>query len=182
MEIELKFPIENPEKAINKLNALSKKEVEERQKDTYFIPNHRNFVKQNPVSEWLRLRETKGKTTLNYKNWHNKNGKTAVSCDEFETEISDTNNLKRILKNLDFNELITVDKLRKVWKYKDTIIAVDEVADLGFFIEIEASKEFENTEKTKEHLYQILKELNIETGQQDFKGYPHLLLKKKNLI
>jgi predicted adenylyl cyclase CyaB len=182
MEIELKFLLENPEETINQLNKISKQIKESHQKDIYFIPPHRDFIKQIPVSEWLRLRETENKSSINYKRWHNTKEKKAISCDEFETEISDINDLKNILKSLDFKEIIIVEKLRKVWIYKDTEIAIDKVTDLGYFIEIEAKKELNSIKETDEYLRNILEELNIKTGEQDFEGYPYLLLKKKNLV
>ena len=182
MEIESKFPLENSKETIERLNEISKQIKEDYQKDIYFIPKHRDFIKQNPVSEWLRLREGKNKFSINYKKWHNTKEDTTISCDEFETEITNPNNLKKILNALDFKEIITVEKLRKIWIYKDTEIAIDEVKNLGFFIEIEANKEFNNLQEAEEYLYSILKELDIKTGMQDFEGYPYLILKKENLL
>jgi len=182
MEIELKFRLENPEEAIQTLNQISQLKSEEFQKDIYFTPFHRNFISEKPISEWLRVREIKDKKILTYKKWHNSPEKKAISCDEYETEISDINNLKNILKSLNFSELIIVNKLRKNWEFKDTLISIDDVDEIGHFIEIEANKEFQSIEEAKEHLYNILKELNIKTGLQDYEGYPFLLLKKKNLF
>ncbi|MDP2946613.1 MAG: CYTH domain-containing protein, partial [Nanoarchaeota archaeon] len=83
---------------------------------------------------------------------------------------------------LNFKELISVEKNRNVWNYKDTEIAIDEVKELGSFIEIEAKGNFTNIEEVKKHLYEILKEIGAEVGEQDFEGYPYLLLKKKGLL
>lgn len=58
VEIELKFPLENAEELIEELRKISEPKGEY-QKDTYFIPPHRDFLNQNPISEWLRIRETK---------------------------------------------------------------------------------------------------------------------------
>lgn len=185
IEIELKFPLENPDETIQTLNEKAEQIKEDYQKDVYYLPIHRNFIEKKPVSEWLRIRETKNKSTINYKRWHN-NTSNAVSCDEFETVIEDIEPLKNILNKLDFKELIIVEKIRKNWKYKDTIISIDEITDLGHFIEIEIEKhEFEgikNIKQAKEYLYRILNELNMKLGKQDFEGYPYLLLKKRGLI
>jgi len=44
------------------------------------------------------------------------------------------------------------------------------------------SKKDKLLEKAKKYLYEILGELNLKLGKQDFEGYPYLLLKKKGLI
>ena len=179
IEIELKFPLLNPKELTEKLKSIAKlKKENDFQKDTYYNPAHRNFLNKKPISEWLRLRETGKSFFINYKNWHNEEN-VAISCDEYETKIEDVEVLKNILESLNFKEIITVEKTRSTWHYKDTEIAIDNVKDLGNFIEIEANGNFENIEEAKKHLYEILKELNTELGEQDFEGYPYLLLKGK---
>lgn len=184
VEVELKFPLENAKELIEKLSNISLP-VTSWQKDTYFIPPHRNFIQQSPISEWFRIRESRGeKVVLNYKNWHNKHGECekAVSCDEAETEIEDVNALRTILRSLDFKEIIVVEKERRNWKHNNAAISVDSVKGLGDFIEIEADGYFINVEKAKEHLYRVLEELEARTGEQNFKGYPHLILEKQGSL
>ena len=138
IEVELKFPLLNKDELIKKLNKVAKLEKEEDyQKDVYYIPIHRNFLDKKPVSEWLRLRETKKGFSINYKNWHKKDNPKTVSCDEFETKIESIESIKKILKCLDFNEIVTVEKIRSVWTYKNVEIAIDQIKELGNFIELE---------------------------------------------
>jgi len=178
VEIELKFLLQNAEELMEKLKKLSEP-VEAYQKDTYFIPAHRDFLKQNPISEWLRIRESNKGISLNYKNWHNKDNAKAVSCDESETEFEDVNALRSILKNLDFKEIIVVEKNRTNFLHKNTIISIDKVTGLGDFIEIEADGEFETIEKAKEHLFKVIEELEAKIGEPTYKGYPHIILEKE---
>ena len=183
IEVELKFPLLNHKELIEKLKSIATLEKEgDFQKDTYFNPAHRDFLSKKPVSEWLRLRQSKKGFNLDYKKWHNENN-DAISCEEFETFLENTENLKNILNKLDFKGLIIVEKIRKNWTYKNAIISIDKVTELGDFIEIEIKEnEFKDIEQAKEYLFNILKELNIDVGEQDFEGYPYLLLKKKLLI
>ena len=181
-EVELKFSLLNHEDTIEKLKQTAKLIFEEEyQRDTYYIPEHRNFIIQKPISEWLRIRETKKCFNLNYKKWHNSENEFAVSCDEFETNFEDLNALKNILAELNFREIIMLEKSRSSWNYNDVEISVDEITGLGHFIELEA-RNFNNLEEAKQHLYKILEELNIKVGEQNFKEYPHLLLEKKGLL
>jgi adenylate cyclase class 2 len=181
IEIELKFLLQNVEELVGRLKKLSKPK-ETYQKDTYFIPSHRDFLKQNPISEWLRIRESNKGISLNYKNWHNKHNAEAVSCDECETEFEDVNALKKILENLDFKEIVVVKKNRSNWLYNNTIISIDKVAGLGNFIEIELDEvdgKFENVEESKKHLFNVLEELGVKIGDPIFMGYPHIILEKQ---
>lgn len=183
IEIELKFPLLNLTELTQRLNKIAQpKSTNETQVDTYFSPEHKNFTKQIPISEWLRLRESKKGASINYKKWHNSDGAKTISCDEFETKIENLNVMTKILNALEFQKLITVNKSRHTWTYKDTEIAIDEVKELGNFIEIEAKGNFITIEDAKNHLYLILKELDAKIGEQDFEGYPLLLLKKNKLI
>ena len=182
-EVELKFPLLNHMKLVEKLESVAKPQKQaDFQKDTYFNPAHRDFLSKKPISEWLRLRESKKGFSLNYKRWHNEDGSKAVSCDEFETKIENIDALRKLLESLNFKKLITVDKTRNVWNYKDTEIAIDEVRGLGVFIELEAKGNFTGIEEAKKHLYSVLKEIGAEVGEQDFEGYPYLLLKRNGFL
>jgi len=183
IEVELKFPLLNQEELTEKLESIAKLERQgDHQKDIYYSPAHRDFLSKNPISEWLRLRESSKGFSLNYKKWHNDDGNNTVSCDEFESKIDNIEAFKKLLENLNFKELIVVDKIRTTWNYKDTQIAIAEVKGLGNFIEIEADGDFTDIQEAKEHLYLIIKEIEANVGEQDFQGYPHLLLKKKWLL
>ena len=59
------------------------------------------------------------------KKWHNEDGNKTVSCDEFETKIENLDALKKLFENLNFKELISVEKNRSIWNFKDTEIAID---------------------------------------------------------
>ena len=87
-----------------------------------------------------------------------------------------------MLKALDFKELITVNKIRETYDYKGFEIALDEVAELGFFVEIEANNHLTSVEKTREELYKIAKELGIDTTNEDIRGYPYLMLEKQQKL
>lgn len=183
IEVELKFPLLNPKELIEKLKSIAKLEKQgDFQKDIYFNPPHRDFLGKKLVSEWLRLRESQKGFSLNYKNWHKEIDPKSVSCDEFETKIGNIEALRKLFESLNFKELVTVEKNRSIWNYKDTEIAIDEVKELGNFIEIEARGNFTNIEEAKKHLYLVLKEIGAKVGEQDFEGYPYLLLKKKGLL
>jgi adenylate cyclase class 2 len=179
-EIELKFPLLEIGGLVERLDSVAKRiRFKESQKDTYYIPPHRNFLEAKPVSEWLRLRETAKGASLNYKNWHNHQGAKAISCDEFETMVENTEAIRFILGSLDFREIAVVEKTRNSWLYKDAEISIDDVRELGIFLELELKTGHSGTKDAKERLMVILKEIGAQVGEQDFEGYPFRLLAKK---
>lgn len=180
-EIEIKIPITKEEflKLKEQLKNNSNKTKE--QKDTYYTPKHKNFLAQKYPYEWLRIREQGSKSILNYKHYYPEGAERNTHCDEYETEI-DAKQAEMMLKALDFKELITVDKIRETYDYKGFEIALDEVKELGFFVEIEAINNLETVEKTREELYKIARELKINITNEDLRGYPYLMLEKKGLM
>ena len=178
IEIEIQVKIERPKTLIEFLEKNSVFLSEKQQIDEYFSPAHRDFLGIRPVAEWLRLRQSDKEYSINYKNWHfDKNGKSNY-CDELETKIGDINQVRKILSALDFKSIVIVDKLRKIWTYKDYEIAVDSVKKLGDFVEIEYIGNDKNAdpEKVAKEMISFLKELGCGKIKRNYVGYPFLLL------
>lgn len=179
VEIEVKFPLKNEKAIIAFLNKnAQQKTTRVVQKDSYFTPPHKNFLSPKFPYEWLRLRESGEETVLNYKHFYPENEKTIDYCDEFETKV-DSPVIRKIFANLQFKELVIVEKSRSTWIFKDIEIAIDNVKGLGSFIELEITTPFEDPKKAKEYLYAVIKEIGVETGEEDYRGYPFLLLERK---
>lgn len=180
IEVEITLTLLNGDEVIATLQKLgAKHNRDEYQKDTYYVPPHKNFLDQRPISDWLRIRQTEHDASVTFKRWHNKDNKQAISCDEFETKIEKAEQLHNIFTQLDIKDVVAVEKKRTTYHYGDVEIAIDRVTDLGTYIEIEAKGEFTSIQDAEKHLYAVLKEINAKTGEQDYKGYPHLLLEKK---
>jgi len=179
IEIEVKFPLRNKEAVMLFLNQHAQpKTTSVVQKDTYFTPAHKNFLSNKYPYEWLRLRESGEEIVLNYKHFYPENEKTTDYCDEFETKV-DNSVIRKIFASLQFKELVTVEKSRITWMYKDVEIAIDDIKELGSFIELEITTPFEDPKKAKEYLYTVVQEIGAEIGEEDYKGYPFLLLENQ---
>ena len=140
IEIEAKFELLNVKELLKRLEKLDKDnnaklvEKDEIQKDTYFTPNDRNFLDKRPVSEWLRIREEKGKYSITYKNWAKEDGKNAkFKCREVGTNVDDIEAIKEIFDVLKVRKLVVVEKNRTSYLYKDIIISVDIIEKLRKF-------------------------------------------------
>lgn len=180
IEIEIKLPLRNVKEVHAFLDSKGKLlGRDEWQKDTYFIPAHRNFLEPKFPFEWLRVRETPVGNSLNYKHFYPEQAEKHDYCDEFSSIIDKPESVKKIFLSLNFKEIIVVEKSRSVWEYKNVEIAIDDVKNLGFYIELEAKQEFSDAKAGKEYLRQILSELNADTGAEDLRGYPYLVLAKQ---
>ena len=177
IEIEIQVNIKHSKPLLEFLEKNAKFQKQTHQIDKYFTPSHRNFIQARPTKEWLRLRNADNKYSINYKNWYyNQDGKSH-HCDEYETGIENLDALEKIFHSLDIKPLVIVDKLRKIWIYKNYEISVDSVKNLGDFVEIEYIGETEeNPKKIYNDMVTFLKNLGCGTIKRNNGGYPFLLL------
>jgi adenylate cyclase class 2 len=186
IEIELKFEIPSlalKEEILNFLQNHATLVKETFQKDTYFLPSHKDFFAVKPPIEWLRIRESDKGNSINYKHWQYKDGVNQNYCDEYESSLGDSEAVEKILTALDIQPLVVVDKKRKVFQYKKIEVSIDEVENLGNFIELEAHGEFESIEVARDSLYALAKQFKLEHDEQKTDGgYAYMLLKEKGLL
>ncbi|MFH2063277.1 MAG: class IV adenylate cyclase [bacterium] len=180
-EIEIKIRAKDSEPLLRFLEENGSLKSEKHQRDEYFTPANRNFVKEEPVKEWLRLREEEGRCSLDYKNWHYADDGRAYHCDEYEVGLDNPVGLKNILRALDFESLIVVDKERRTFMFKDYEIALDCVEGLGDYVEVEykGDENVSDTKKVAEEMREFVEKTGCQILEQDFVGYPYLLLEKK---
>ena len=182
LEIEIKFALKNPDETMEFLQKYGTPIKETFQKDTYFLPPNKNYIAKNPINEWLRIRESDKWNSINYKDRAYKDGADEGYCKEYEIHIDSAEDAMKIFDVLDIRPIIIVDKKRKLFAYKNIEIAVDEVDELGWFIEFEAKGEFVSIEEARDYLYKIAGEMWAKLEDQDKKGYPYVLLERKGII
>ncbi|MEZ0209003.1 MAG: class IV adenylate cyclase [Candidatus Paceibacterota bacterium] len=183
MEIEIKVQIEDKETLLKELDSNGEALYKDFQKDSYYTPSHRNFIEASPIKEWLRLRDSNGKYSINYKNWAIEADGTSNYCDEHESIIASFEEMEKIFSALNFKPLVVVEKSRSAWRYKEYEVSFDEVTDHGSFVEIEyKGATLTDPKEITDGMMKFLEQWNVGTIRRDFKGYPHLMLEKKNLL
>lgn len=85
----------------------------------------------------LRVRKTQNKTILTYKE-SLKNEFSVKQRIENETEVSDAEELEQIIESLGFKPRVVYEKRRKIWKFRQVEIVLDELP-FGWYMEIEGS-------------------------------------------
>lgn len=180
IEIEVKFPLLNPDTVRSFLDENADKKSEQvRQKDVYYTPIHRHFLKYQYPFEWLRLRTSDNGLFITYKHFHPENSHITDYCDEFETKVESIETMEKIFAAIDIKEVATIDKSRSTWVFEEVEIVIDEVKELGVFMELECKGHFSDAKAGKAHLYAVLEKLGAEVGEEDLRGYPFKLLTKK---
>ena len=181
-EVEIKIPVDEKEflRVRDQLKETAVFRGQTKQTDEYFMPIHRNFLSPKYPFEWLSIRK-RGKCLLNYKYFHPENSEVHTHCDEFETEVSDMDKLRKIFDALNIESIVTVEKERELYSHGDFEIALDTVKDLGRFIEIEAAADFGSIEAARKKIIEIAKTLGLDVSKKDERGYPYRLLEKKRL-
>lgn len=176
-EIEVKAQVENVSKLIEKIKELGcNLSVPLVQKDIVYLQNgiELSDVKRGNVA--MRIRNSNGICTLNLK----KQMENELDCVECETIIEDPKQTHEILVNMGYHEVSRVEKTRRTCMYQKMNICVDEVLDLGNFIEVETLSEDADSLKTQEELFQFLESLGLKRQDRIFKGYDTLMHERKN--
>lgn len=178
VEIEIKVRVSKAERLEKFLKSEAQFLDENYQKDEYFTPAHRNFVAVKPVEEWLRLRTSGKNYGITYKNWHYDDQGISHYCDEYETEVADLDQMRRIFAALDMKPLITVEKTRRRWRYTNYEVSLDRVTSLGDFVEVEykADKVPADPAHITAEMIIWLREIGVGKIERSLLGYPFMLL------
>jgi predicted adenylyl cyclase CyaB len=136
-EIEVKIRIDDPEKLKEKLAALGAESIKNRhweENTLYDFPSQLLFSQQRA----LRLRIENKKAYLTFKGPPQKSRKFKIR-EEYETEVKNAKQMKKILKKLGFIPTFTYKKYRTVYRIKKLKICLDETS-IGNFVELEGEQ------------------------------------------
>ncbi len=178
IEIEVKACVEEPKHLERAIIALGATPIGiENQADTYYNSKYSDFEK---TDEALRIRAQDGKYFLTYKG--PKLDNVSKTRKEFQIEINDADNMGSILSSLGFFPVATITKKRKNYRLGDFNIALDEVRNLGNFIEIELpAKDSKYYEEKVESIFKFIEKLGINRKSTIRKSYLEMILgKNKN--
>lgn len=183
IEVEVKVKVDNLEEIKKKVAASGKLIKSINQIDDYYIPCHRDFLSLRPQPiEWLRIRTNPDKVIFEYDRTINMQADGDYEhAEEYETEISNSDEFRKILNFLDFKKVVTIDKQREYWMCGNIEVALDNVKDLGFFVEAEAKGDFKTMAEAKTACINFLENLGINDvdKKQIKKGYPVIFLESR---
>jgi len=184
-EIEVKAKLKDRESIIQHLKKAGAEMLGTKyQKDTAFWPNDVKITDIHlPGKNYLRIREQvlndKKKVIFTLK----QDVSSQLDCKEYEIEIGekDVPTLRNIILTLGYYEFIVIEKNRTTAKIGDIEICLDDVTDLGSFIELEKFGESENALAIQNELYGMLESWGIGKEDYVYDGYDILIHKKNNI-
>ena len=96
--------------------------------------------------------------------------------EEFETGVADGATMARVFEELGFSAAATVAKRREFWEYEGVTVTVDDVADLGTFVEAETETDADGVDAGRERVGNALRKLGLNPDAQIRTSYLGLLL------
>jgi adenylate cyclase class 2 len=175
-EIEVKAKVKNLEDISQKIISLGSILSEPiTQDDAIFVNLTGSFTDFKRGENFLRIRKNNQKILFTVKQPQ----KNELDCIEHEVEVSDAEELQNILELMGYHEAVQVHKVRRKAKYKDYEICLDEVRDLGSFIEVEKITDGDG-EKVQEELFLFLESLGVQREDRVVHGYDTLVYLNKN--
>lgn len=156
------------------------------QEDTYFDAPHRDFAETDEalrVREQATVREGKSPSDaldgadarVTYKGpLVDEESKTR---EEHETGVESGTELRAVLDGLGFAEVARVRKVRSYYAYEGVTVTLDDVRDLGDYVEVELEVEREaDIPGARERAYDALRDIGLDPDDQIRTSYLALLL------
>lgn len=179
LEVEIKAKLKNRNEVLPKLEKLgcTIKKAKEQEDKIFIKKEFKNF--DIPLGEnVIRLRKEDDKNILTLKK-KMKDNKASI---EIESLVEDEDAISRMLEEMGYKELVFIKKKRKRYSLGRMSICVDDVENLGDFIEVEIMTE-ENDSKKDEALAEIeafLEKLEISKNDYEEKRYDTLMYELNN--
>lgn len=179
-EVELKFPLPDPTRVLAHLEQLGAERGQSiDQSDRYFNHPSRDFAQ---TDEALRIRSAAGRHCVTYKG--PKLDPRTKTRREIEIPFGaspDDRQVAEMLTLLGFREVRTVRKSRVPyhlnWEGRNLEVSLDDVHDLGTFLEIETIADDATREAARDSLLRLAERLGLENPEM--RSYLCLLLQRE---
>ena len=177
LEVELKFRCDQTDQLVADLIRLgAQRGGELRQIDQYFNHPQRDFAQ---TDEAVRIRDSNGQTSLTYKGpLVDRESKTRR---EIELDLAGEQACEKLgewLQAVGFRPVLQVEKTRQAWNLhrggRDVEIALDLVAGLGQFVELETVADEADLAPARALLQGLATDLGL--TQSERRGYLSMLL------
>lgn len=170
-EIEIKLRAKNLEEIEQKLKEKGCTISEPiSQHDTiYSLKGSRNeFESASEGDVIIRIRRLKNTAQLNLKQQRSSEGDNL----EYETEVKDPEEVHNMLTTLNWYPAIEVKKMRKKGKLGEYEFCLDQVEQLGTFVEIEKlTSDDVDPNEVREELFKELESLGLSREDEEIRGY-----------
>ena len=153
--------------------------------DEYYYDPKRKLLKpdnNNKIFHCLRTREKNNEYYITYKDDIYRKSKWIYS-NEYETKVESLDTLKAIFEKIGLVKFIEIDNEKETYIYDKYEIVLENVKDLGIFLEVEyCTNEDVDINKIKKDIQKFIDSLNIKVSEELNMGKPEMYLKKHNII
>lgn len=171
LEIELKARVKDLDAVRERLTALhAEPEGRVHERDLYLNAPHRDF---GVTDEALRIREADGRCTVTYKG-AKKRDYHLKAREEWNCGVESGDIMGRIFLSLGFRPVAEVRKWREYYRYRNATVCLDQVHDLGEFVEIELSDP-SSVDEPAGYVARLAEEIGV-AGEPILSSYLELLL------
>jgi len=177
LEIELKAKVSSLEPiraCLLRMNAEPRGKIHEH--DIYYNAPHRDF---GVTDEAMRVRYTDNHAVVTYKGAKIKSFGFKAR-EELNTAVESGEVFEQMLDRLGFTKTAEVNKWREYFQLGDAAISLDNVEDLGTFVEIEVMAENSESDASA-RIEKIAEEIGV-TGEPILASYLELKLSKQSAV
>ena len=167
IEIEAKLKVDSLAQVERKLAELGAKFVAEQLQSDSQLDDASTTLLSTDRSLRLRRQVVGGSARhiLTYKG--GKEDSDFKRRQEIETEIKDADSMRRLLSELGYEQVLVVEKKRRLWRLDRCEVALDELPLLGCFVEIEGPDE--------KRIADVQERLGLSDLPHIGKSYAHLI-------
>ena len=173
MEIELRASVDDLDAIRNALATQAEHRGTSNEHDFYL--RHESDRDRSLI---LRIRRKENGSLLTFK------GKASgddTAWPDVDIPLTDSDSLQRILLGSGYVKVVEIKKRRSSYRLEDFEINIDEIENLGIFIEIEGRGDEEGRAKIEEKIASLLVSLGIQNENIIRKGYVALMLEQPSI-
>lgn len=153
--------------------------------DEYYYDPLRDTLKPDKtggLNHCLRLRTKNDEYSITYKDDVFDNGKWLYS-DEYETKVESITLVKNIFDRLGLVKFMEIDNDKETYIFEDYEIVIENVKDLGLFMEVEyCTNEDVDVKEIKNKIQDFINSLGINVSEELNMGKPEMYMKKHNIV
>lgn len=177
-EIEIRYRLNPSQKKqiLSTLKTFAWKPKEIDQQDSYFCSKEYVLAKKTRECPYvLRIRTTDAKSELAFKSFQGGDGSSWI---ELETVVGDPSAMWSILEHLKQSHYLQINKTRLSGIIEGVEVNIDEIENLGNFVELEVLADQEDVSSARIHLSKIASKIGLMDDNIITTGYVQLMEEK----
>jgi len=125
---------------------------------------------------YLRVRKSPEKgDSICLKKWYGDSSGKKTHCDEWEIAVSNGSTALELLNQLGFTNATPIKKTRCIYRFDEFEVVIDNVENLGVFIEVELKQNVDDVHVGLQRIYELIKKMGIASCKKQERGYTSMV-------